>query len=133
MLRKTIFLLLALLTLAGIKFSLSAIAAPAPQFQRPRAPSEAEREMEERQQKELNKRRQADIQQDTQKLYQLAGELKAAVDKSNENMLSLDVVRKAEEVEKLAKRVKEKMKEGVGRPLKTEPPPVEGPRPFGSN
>jgi hypothetical protein len=32
------------------------------------------------------------------------------VDKSNENLLSLEVVRKAEEIEKLAHRVKEKMK-----------------------
>ena len=51
---------------------------------------------------------------DTDKLFQLATELKTAVDKSNENLLSLDVVRKADEVEKLAKKVKEKMKESVG-------------------
>jgi hypothetical protein len=36
--------------------------------------------------------------------------LKQYVDKSNENTLSLDVVRKAEEIEKLAHSVKEKMK-----------------------
>jgi hypothetical protein len=32
------------------------------------------------------------------------------VDKSNEHTLSLDVIRKAEEIEKLAKQVKDKMK-----------------------
>jgi hypothetical protein len=32
------------------------------------------------------------------------------VDKSNEHTLSLDVVKKADEIEKLAKSVKEKMK-----------------------
>jgi hypothetical protein len=37
--------------------------------------------------------------------------------------LSLDVVRKADEVEKLAKKVKEKMKDAVGIPPRTEPPP----------
>jgi hypothetical protein len=44
------------------------------------------------------------------------------VDKTNENLLSLDVIHKAEEVEKLAKKVKEKMKESVGPPAKEEPP-----------
>ena len=83
--------------------------------------------MQDRQMKELNKKRQQDIQNDTQKLFQLATELKAAVDKSNENLLSLDVVRKADEVEKLAKRVKEKMKEAMGPPPHTAPPPMPTP------
>jgi hypothetical protein len=85
----------------------------------------AQKEMQERMAKEANKKRQQDIRNDTDKLFQLATELKAAVDKSNENLLSLDVVRKAEEVEKLAKKVKEKMKESVGQPVKQElPTPV---------
>jgi UDP-N-acetylenolpyruvoylglucosamine reductase len=79
--------------------------------------------MQDRMTREANKKRQQDIRDDTDKLFQLASELKAAVDKSNENLLSLEVVRKAEEVEKLAKKVKEKMKDAVGIPLKTEPPP----------
>jgi len=36
--------------------------------------------------------------------------LKQYVDKSNENVLSLDVLKKAEAIEKLARSVKEKMK-----------------------
>ena len=40
----------------------------------------------------------------------MAVELKAYVDKSNENVLSLEVIRKAEEIEKLAHSVKDKMK-----------------------
>jgi len=72
--------------------------------------------------REQNKQRQQEIKEETEKLFQLATELKAAVDKSNENVLSMDVVRKAEEVEKLAKKVKEKMKEGVG-----PTPPIGGP------
>ena len=63
------------------------------------------------------------FENDTDKLFQLATELKAAVDKTNENLLSLEVVRKADEVEKLAKKVREKMKEAVGTPPRTEPPP----------
>src|SRR6478672_13170474 len=85
----------------------------------------AQKEMQDRMMREANKKRQQDIREDTDKLFQLATELKAAVDKSNENLLSLDVVRKADEVEKLAKKVKEKMKESVGPPIKQElPTPV---------
>lgn len=62
--------------------------------------------------KKANQERQAEIKSDTEKLVKLAGELKQYVDKSNENMLSLDVVKKAEEIEKLAKSVREKMRGG---------------------
>lgn len=72
--------------------------------------------MQDRMIREANKKRQQDIRDDTEKLFQLSSELKAAVEKSNEHVLSLDVVRKAEEVEKLAKKVKEKMKEAIGPP-----------------
>jgi hypothetical protein len=40
----------------------------------------------------------------------LSLELKESVDKSDENVLSLDVIKRAEEIEKLAHSVKEKMK-----------------------
>lgn len=88
-----------------------------------RTQREIEQEMQDRQYKELNKRRQQDIRDETEKLFQLATELKAAVDKTNENVLSLDVVRKADEVEKLAKKVKEKMKESIAPPPRVEPVP----------
>ncbi|HZS28547.1 MAG TPA: hypothetical protein VFB76_15065 [Candidatus Angelobacter sp.] len=83
---------------------------------------QAQKEMQDRMIKEANKKRQQDIRDDTDKLFQLATELKTAVDKSNENVLSLDVVRKADEVEKLAKKVKEKMKEAIGPTQNVEPP-----------
>ena len=60
--------------------------------------------------KKANKARQADIQRDTEKLLKLATELKEYVGKTDENILSLEVVKKAEEIEKLAHSVKEKMK-----------------------
>lgn len=69
---------------------------------------------EQQQRKEMEKKanlqRQSDIRKDTAKLLELATELKQSVDKSNENMLSLDVIKKAEQIEKLAKTVKDKMK-----------------------
>jgi type II secretory pathway pseudopilin PulG len=97
---------------------------PAAQFPPQARQSQQEKDMQDRQLKELNKKRQQDIRDDTTKLFQLASELKAAVDKSNENLLSLEVVRKADEVEKLAKRVKEKMKESVGPSPNAAPPPL---------
>ena len=60
--------------------------------------------------KKANIERHAAIRNDTEKLLKLAVELKASVDKSNENVLSMDVVKKAEEIEKLAHSVKDKMK-----------------------
>ena len=66
--------------------------------------------------KKANQQRQADLKRDTDKLLTLATELQQYVDKSNENVLSLDVIKKAEEIEKLAHSVKEKMK-GYGNRL----------------
>ena len=66
----------------------------------------AEREMAKR----ANQERQNQLKRDTEHLLKLATELQEYVDKSNENILSLNVVKKAEEIEKLAHSVKEKMK-----------------------
>ena len=60
--------------------------------------------------KKANQERQADLKRDTEKLLKLANELKESVDKTNEGTLSVDVVKKAEEIEKLAHSVKDKMK-----------------------
>ena len=46
--------------------------------------------------------RQQEIKKDTDKLLELANELKQYVDKTNENIISLDVIKKAEQIEKLA-------------------------------
>jgi hypothetical protein len=68
--------------------------------------SRAEKEMAKR----ANQERQAQLKRDSERLLKLATELQEYVDKSNENILSLNVVKKAEEIEKLAHSVKEKMK-----------------------
>lgn len=60
--------------------------------------------------KKFNLQRQQEIKKDAEKLLELATELKQSVDKSNENTLSLDVIKKADQIEKLAKTVKDKMK-----------------------
>ena len=60
--------------------------------------------------KKAARERVAALKNDTDKLLKLSVELKAYVDKSDENVLSLDVIKKAEEIEKLAKSVKDKMR-----------------------
>ena len=60
--------------------------------------------------KKAAKARAAALKADTDKLLKLSVELKDYVDKADENVLSLDVIKKAEEIEKLAKSVKDKMR-----------------------
>ena len=60
--------------------------------------------------KKAAKERVAALKRDTEKLLKLSQELKESVDKSDENVLSVEVIKKAEEIEKLAKSVKDKMK-----------------------
>jgi hypothetical protein len=60
--------------------------------------------------KKLDKERHAQLKRDTDKLLQLSTELKQYVDKTNPDIMSVDVIKKSEEIEKLAHSVKEKMK-----------------------
>ena len=54
------------------------------------------------------------ISDDSARLLTLAMALKAEVDKTNKDTLSLNVIRKADEIEKLAHSVRDKMKVTVG-------------------
>jgi len=67
--------------------------------------------------KAMNQKRQEDLKRDTERLLKLATELKDDVDKTNENVLSLDVIKKADEIEKLAKSVRDKMKAQSLQPM----------------
>ena len=60
--------------------------------------------------KQAYKQRQAELKRDTDRLFKLASELKQYVDKTNENVMSVDVIKKAEAIEKLAHSVREKMR-----------------------
>jgi hypothetical protein len=51
-----------------------------------------------------------DMKRDSEKLLELATELKQEVDRSGEGTLSLNVVKKAEQIEKLARSVKTHMR-----------------------
>ena len=54
--------------------------------------------------------RQVALRRDTEKLASLASELKQSVDRTNANILSMEVIKKAQEIQKLAKSVQDKMK-----------------------
>jgi hypothetical protein len=57
--------------------------------------------------KEILKQNKQQIEENVEKIYQLAGELKGEVEKTDAaNTLSLPMIQKAEQIEKLAKQVK---------------------------
>jgi hypothetical protein len=61
--------------------------------------------------KALLEQRQKDIKKEIEKLFELASQLKAEVEKTDATtVLSLAMVRKAEEIERLAKQIKENAK-----------------------
>jgi hypothetical protein len=58
----------------------------------------------------LMSERQKRLVADTDKLVELTTALKEQVDETNKNILSLDMIKKADEIEKLAHSVKERIK-----------------------
>lgn len=76
----------------------------------PPGEDEARDELTRNMAKKANEERHLALKNDADRLLKMAVELKAYVDKSNEHVLSVDVVKKAEEIEKLAHSVKDKMK-----------------------
>jgi hypothetical protein len=70
----------------------------------------ATHEIQERQFKRLRQEHQQQLIDDTARLIQLATALKAEVDKGNQPTLPTDVLKQADEISKLAKRVSERIK-----------------------
>jgi hypothetical protein len=81
---------------------------PSQENPEPTVPDRMQRDME----KKANEQRQAELKRDTEKLVRLSTELKDYVDKTDQNVLSVEVVKKAEEIEHLAHSVKTKMRDG---------------------
>ena len=52
------------------------------------------------------------LKEDTDKLYQTSGELKELIEKSNKDTLSIQILKKAEEAEKILKDIKRRAKDG---------------------
>jgi len=118
--RRTVLLVFAsfLLILTAIENAGVPSAFAAPQQHRPYEPPPPDPALEKMQkeaEKHRNEKRQSDLQRDADQLFKLAGELKKSVDSTNEHVLSVEVLRKTEEIQKLAKSVHDKMKaEGYG-------------------
>jgi hypothetical protein len=70
------------------------------------APTQLDRHIQE----QMNRDRQLALKRDTDKLLEMATSLKQSVDQTNAGILSMDVIKRAQEIEKLAKSVREKMK-----------------------
>jgi predicted methyltransferase len=103
---------------ASLAPSTNVFAAPQQHQNEPPPPDPTLQKMQKAADKQRNEQRQSDLKRDTEKLYQLASELKKSVENTNEHVLSLDVIKKSEEIEKLAHSVHEKMKaEGYGPAL----------------
>jgi len=62
----------------------------------------------------VNAERKKQLVEDSTKLLKLATDLKAELEKTDKDTLSISAIRKADEIEKLARSLKEKMKLTVG-------------------
>lgn len=99
-----------------IVFSLIFVSAVLPQAEtqhpgeRQRSPDPSEIEQQKQMEKARNESRQKELKRDTVRLLELATELKQYMDRTNESVLSLEVIHKTEEIEKLARSIKNKMK-----------------------
>lgn len=74
-----------------------------------RVPVVAGDEVQRKQAQAAALQRLAEVRRDTEKLVQLSTELKTYVDKTDQAILSVDAVKKAEQLEKLARSVRKKM------------------------
>lgn len=94
----------------------SLINRPAPMPTDPAASGDYDPTAAERQLNALNIERQKEVVSDTNKLLRLAMELNDEVAANNSATLTDDQLRKMAQIEKLARSVKQKMADGIGRP-----------------
>ncbi|MFL6300019.1 MAG: hypothetical protein ACJ71N_05385 [Terriglobales bacterium] len=120
--RRTVLLVFAIflvvMTVSNGRATPKVLAAPQQHRDEPQPPDPTLQKMQKEAEKRRNERRQSELKRDTDQLYKLAAELKKSVDSTTENVLSVEVLRKTEEIQKLAKSVHDKMKaEGYGSTL----------------
>jgi hypothetical protein len=84
--------------------------APDDQVEMQKQQAEQDQALQEKNRRELNLKRRKQIADQSAMLVTLATELKAEVDKTDKDTLSLTVIRKAEDIEKLAHAVRENMR-----------------------
>ena len=105
--RLTVLSVVFYLVFAGLAYSQADTSGPQ---DRHRRVDPIEVEQQKKMEKDRNDSRQRELKRDTVRLLELATELKQYVDRTNESVLSIDVIRKTDEIEKLAKNIKNKMK-----------------------
>ena len=76
-------------------------------------PTRDEVQMRRSQQRQLAKANYEQMKKDADQLLKLATELKHYVDTAGENTLSMDVLKKTDEIEKLSKDIRNKMKSDI--------------------
>jgi len=103
----------ALLALAGLAQAQQIHLPPAvSQSQGMGSPPVVESDQVQREQaKAANEQRQVEIKRDTEKMAALTEELKEYLEKSQSTVMSVDAIKKAEQIEKLAHNVRSKMKQ----------------------
>jgi hypothetical protein len=69
--------------------------------------------IQQQQAKAAYEQRQVEIKRDTEKMFQLTTELRQSLATSGQNVMSMDDLKKVEQIEKLAKGVKSKMKQSL--------------------
>lgn len=102
------------LGLAGLAFAQDEIHLPPMVRQGPSTsniPVRTQEEADRERARKANEMLQMEIKRDTEKLFQLTTELKDFVEKSDQGILPADILKKAEQVEKLAHSVKSKLKQ----------------------
>ena len=99
-----------LVTAGSAKISGGQIPAPSPWANQMPSMSQPDIMRHIEQKRMLMSERQKRLVADTDKLLALTTALKEQVDESNKDILSLDMVKKADEIEKLAHSVKERIK-----------------------
>jgi hypothetical protein len=88
--------------------------APGNQSNEAKQQADSPKDLREQKGSQADNERKKQISDESTRLLAMAIALKAEVDKTTKDTLSLSVIRKADEIEKLAKTVKEKMKQGSG-------------------
>ena len=86
-----------------------------PQVREPQEPRPSEQEIEMERKREIARKKQnyEDTKKLADQLLKTVQDLKSSIDKAGENTLPLDAVKKTDEIESLAKKIKSKLK-GVG-------------------
>jgi hypothetical protein len=69
--------------------------------------------VQQQQAKAAYQQRQTEIMRDTEKMFQLTAELKQSLATAGQNVMSMDDLKKVEQIEKLAHGVKSKMKQSL--------------------